>query len=138
MENYYDILGLICFFSGIGPAEHLKDHDIKIMQDLPAVGSNLVRFIFFSAWFAILLTFLTARSSRRLHSVEYPNVRFLGISASQTMVVLYRSVSIFDLGNRSSSRPGIPAIPLSPYQDLRRERYARQSQQSILRAYSRR
>ncbi len=29
--------------SGIGPAEHLKDIGITVVNDLPAVGSNLVR-----------------------------------------------------------------------------------------------
>ncbi len=29
--------------SGIGPAEHLKDMGITVVNDLPAVGSNLVR-----------------------------------------------------------------------------------------------
>jgi len=28
--------------SGIGPAEHLKEHDIPIVKDLPGVGQNLV------------------------------------------------------------------------------------------------
>jgi choline dehydrogenase-like flavoprotein len=29
--------------SGIGPANHLKEHGIDVHKDLPAVGNNLVR-----------------------------------------------------------------------------------------------
>lgn len=28
--------------SGIGPAEHLKEHKIELVQDLPGVGQHLV------------------------------------------------------------------------------------------------
>ena len=31
-------------FSGLGPAEHLKEHGIPLVKDLPGVGSHLVRF----------------------------------------------------------------------------------------------
>jgi hypothetical protein len=33
---------LMYYFSGIGPAEHLKSLDIPIFNDLPGVGSHLV------------------------------------------------------------------------------------------------
>jgi choline dehydrogenase len=32
----------LLLLSGIGPAEHLKEHDIPIVHDLPGVGQNLV------------------------------------------------------------------------------------------------
>ncbi|KAF8071847.1 hypothetical protein FPV67DRAFT_1411773 [Lyophyllum atratum] len=32
----------ILMLSGVGPAEHLKSHDISLVHDLPGVGSNLV------------------------------------------------------------------------------------------------
>ncbi|MCA4134829.1 GMC family oxidoreductase [Arthrobacter sp. M4] len=31
----------LLMLSGIGPAEHLKQHDVEVVQDLPGVGANL-------------------------------------------------------------------------------------------------
>ena len=32
----------ILMLSGVGPAEHLKSHDIPVVADLPGVGSHLM------------------------------------------------------------------------------------------------
>lgn len=42
MNNLHDFSIHVYICSGIGPAKHLKEFDIPIVRDLPAVGSNLV------------------------------------------------------------------------------------------------
>jgi choline dehydrogenase len=36
----------ILLLSGIGPADHLKEHGVDVVKNLPAVGSNLVCILF--------------------------------------------------------------------------------------------
>ena len=35
----------LTFDSGLGPKEHLQEHGIDVVHDIPAVGSHLVRHI---------------------------------------------------------------------------------------------
>src|SRR6202034_4013160 len=36
------MLNQILMLSGVGPSDHLKEHGISLVRDLPGVGSNLI------------------------------------------------------------------------------------------------
>lgn len=42
LDHAHEIKWLILICSGIGPRQHLEEHGIDIVQDLPGVGSELV------------------------------------------------------------------------------------------------
>jgi hypothetical protein len=37
----------ICIHSGIGPRQHLEEHGIEVVLDMPGVGSELVCYSYF-------------------------------------------------------------------------------------------
>lgn len=61
----------LLLLSGVGPGQHLKDHSIPIVQDMPGVGSNLQDHLEIYVQQVILYNLLISKSIFRLAS--YPS-----------------------------------------------------------------